>query len=284
MLAQAVAGTLDLNDDDVVKQPVQQRNCDDGIAKNFAPFAEAAIRGQDHRPPLVAGVDQLEEQIAGAGADGEIADLIDDQQRGTAQEPDAFAQAPFAVSLGERLDDVGERREVDAAAGPDCLDAECRGQMTLAGAGLADEVELCQGEDPVAVERRLEREVEAGQRLDGGQARHLQRRLDPAALANGDLLGQQRLDRLDRAQLATLELLNHMLERASPLMPRHRSRRDVFRLRRRTPEDAVRQHRQNACAQAHHYEVSGCWPGAASCDDRRGYAAGRAHLGWGERQ
>ena len=94
--------------------------------------------------------------------------------------------------------------------------------MTLPGAGLADEVddlmaidevELGQGQDPVAVERGLEREVEAGQRLDGGQARHLQRRLDPAALANGDLLGQQRLDRLDRAELAALELLDDVLER-----------------------------------------------------------------------
>ena len=31
-------------------------------------------------PRLVAGVDQLEEQVAGAGADGEVADLVDDQQ------------------------------------------------------------------------------------------------------------------------------------------------------------------------------------------------------------
>ena len=76
-----------------------------------------------------------------------------------------------------------------------------------------DEVELCERKDPVAVERRLEREVEAGQRLDGGQTRHLPRRLDPAAFANGDLLGQQRLDRLDRTELTTLELLDYMLKR-----------------------------------------------------------------------
>ena len=55
------------------------------------------------------------------------------------------------------------------------FDAEGDSQVGLAAARLAeevddlvavDEVELCQGEDAVAVERRLEREVEAGQRLD----------------------------------------------------------------------------------------------------------------------
>ena len=91
MLAQPVTGSLDLNNDSVVKQSVQQRRGDDGIAKNFPPFSEAAIGGEDHCASLVAGVDQLEEQIAGAGANSEIADLIDNQQRGATQEADAFA-------------------------------------------------------------------------------------------------------------------------------------------------------------------------------------------------
>ena len=67
--------------------------------------------------------------------------------------------------------------------------------------------------EPVAVERGLEREVEAGQRLDGGEASHLQRRFDAAAFADGDLLGEQHLDRLDRADLAAFELLDDVVER-----------------------------------------------------------------------
>ena len=102
MLAQPVAGTFNLNDDSVVQKSVQQGRRDDWIAENFPPFAEAAIGGQDHRAPLVAGVDQLEEQIAGAGPDGEIADLIDDQQRRAAEEADAFAQAAFASALASQ--------------------------------------------------------------------------------------------------------------------------------------------------------------------------------------
>ena len=86
---------------------------------------------------------------------------------------------PSRSALARTVDDVGEGGEVDAAAGPHRLDAEGDGQVTLAGAGLADEVddlmavdevELGQRQDAVAVERGLEREVEAGQGLDAGAA------------------------------------------------------------------------------------------------------------------
>ena len=76
-----------------------------------------------------------------------------------------------------------------------------------------DEVELCEGKNPVAVERGLEREVEAGQGLDAGEARHLQRRFDAAAFANGDLFGEQQVDGLDGADLAAFELLDDVVER-----------------------------------------------------------------------
>ena len=102
--------------------------------------------------------------------------------------------------------------------GADGLDPKRDGEVAFAGAGLADEVhhlvavdevQRRQGHDAVAVERGLEREVEAADGLDGGEPGHLQGRLDPAALAHGELLGQQRVNRLQGADLATLELLDH---------------------------------------------------------------------------
>ena len=113
--------------------------------------------------------------------DRQVADLVDDQERGPAQEADPLAQLAFAFGLGESADDVGQARKVDAAAGLHGLDAERGGEMTLAGAGrpqevddlvALDEVELGERQDPVAVERRLEGEVEAGQRLDGRELGH----------------------------------------------------------------------------------------------------------------
>ncbi len=38
--AQPVAGTLDLDDDGVVKKPIQEGGCDDGIAEDLAHSAK----------------------------------------------------------------------------------------------------------------------------------------------------------------------------------------------------------------------------------------------------
>ena len=64
----------------------------------------------------------------------------------------------------------------------------------------------------MAVERGLEREVEALQGLDRGQAGGVQRHLDPAALAGGVFLEQQLIDRVEGGELALLEALQHLVE------------------------------------------------------------------------
>ena len=99
MLTQAIARAFDLDDDGVVKEPVQEGRGDDGIIKNFAPFGKAAIGGEDHGALFVAGVDELEEQIAAAGNDGQVADFVDDEQGKSAEEPDLLAQGAFTSGL-----------------------------------------------------------------------------------------------------------------------------------------------------------------------------------------
>ena len=126
VLAQPVAGPFDLHDDGVVKQSVEQCSGHDRIAEYFAPLGKAAVGGEDHGALLVTGVDQLEEQIAGAGTDAQVSDLIDDEQLSATEIADAFAQPSLAVGAGEAVDDVGKRGEVDAAAGTDGFDAEIR--------------------------------------------------------------------------------------------------------------------------------------------------------------
>jgi hypothetical protein len=76
--------------------------------------------------------------------------------------------------------------------------------LSLAGAGRADEMqhlgavdelELGERHDAVLIERGLEGEVKAGEGLDGGEPRHDQRGFDATVLAQGELLGEQRVDR-----------------------------------------------------------------------------------------
>ena len=100
VLAEPIARPLDLDDDGVVEEAVEQRRGDDGIAEDVAPFGEAAVGGEDHRALFVAGIDELEEQIAAAGDDRQVADLVDDEQREAAEEADASrASVPSRSAL-----------------------------------------------------------------------------------------------------------------------------------------------------------------------------------------
>ena len=81
VLTEPITRTLDLNDDDVVKQPIEECGGDHGIAEDLAPFCEAAVRGEYHGAFLVSCIDELEEQIAAAGNDGQVTDFVDDKQR-----------------------------------------------------------------------------------------------------------------------------------------------------------------------------------------------------------
>ena len=47
VLAHAITGALDLNDDSMMEQPVEQRGGDDGIAEDLAPLREASVRGEE---------------------------------------------------------------------------------------------------------------------------------------------------------------------------------------------------------------------------------------------
>ncbi|CUX64969.1 hypothetical protein AGR6A_Lc210003 [Agrobacterium sp. NCPPB 925] len=78
------------------------------------------------------------------------------------------------MGTGQRTDEVGKVREVDALSGFDGFDAQRRGKMTLScprsaeemyGLVSIDKAELRQGEDAIAVELRLEGKGEASECL-----------------------------------------------------------------------------------------------------------------------
>lgn len=161
VVAQPIAGAFDLDHDGVVQQPIKQGGGDDRIAEHLVPFCEAPVRGQDHGAFFVAGVDQLEEQVGAAAGDGQIPDLVNDEQRGSGIEADLFAQAPLAFGLGERFDQLGKAAPVDAAPCFHRGHADGRGEVAFPGAGRAkevqhlgplDELELGQRRDAVSVQ------------------------------------------------------------------------------------------------------------------------------------
>jgi Winged helix-turn helix len=135
-------------------------------------------------------------------------------RRQKSTDPFLPAQGALSLGLGEGADEITKRGEVDAASGFDGLHAERQRQMALAGARWAEEVydlatidELQLGErhDAVFVERGLEREVEASERLNCGEACHHQRDLDAAVLTQRELLSEQCVDGFDGGHLAAFE-------------------------------------------------------------------------------
>ena len=122
VLTEPITRTLDLNDDGVVKQPIEECGSDNGIAEDLAPFCEAAVRGEYHGAFFVSCIDELEEQIAATGNDGQVADFVDDKEREAAKEPDLVAKGALALGLGEGADEITNRSEVDAASGFDVVE------------------------------------------------------------------------------------------------------------------------------------------------------------------
>ena len=73
----------------------------------LGPFTEAPVAGHDHGATLVAGVDELEEQIAATRAQKQVADLVDDEQAVAAEELHALAQFAFTFGLAHGIDQHG---------------------------------------------------------------------------------------------------------------------------------------------------------------------------------
>lgn len=77
----------------------------------------------------------MEEQIATTVDDGQIADLVDDEESWPAEEADAFLQAAFAFGPCQRGDEFGDGAEIDALPSLRGLDGKRNGQMALACPG-----------------------------------------------------------------------------------------------------------------------------------------------------
>ncbi len=71
--------------------------------------------------------------------------------------------------------------------------------------GVVDELQFGEGEDALPVERGLEGEVEAGKRLDRGEAPQGERRLDAAVLAYGEFFDEELIEGFDAVDLALLD-------------------------------------------------------------------------------
>jgi hypothetical protein len=99
-----VAVAFEADDLGVVDQAVDHGGGDHVVVEHLAPAAEWLVAGDDQAGALVAARHELEEQVGGLRLEGDVADLVDDQQRGAAQ-PDQLGLQPVGgVGVGQAGD------------------------------------------------------------------------------------------------------------------------------------------------------------------------------------
>src|SRR5262245_53600228 len=67
-----------------MQEAIENRGGDHVIAKALPPVAKALVTGQEDRAFFIPAADELKEEIGPLPVDGDIADLVDDEQLGDA--------------------------------------------------------------------------------------------------------------------------------------------------------------------------------------------------------
>lgn len=114
---ESVAGAFEGQDVGVVDDAVDHRRGDDLITEYVSPAGEGQVRGQNQRGVFVAAGDQLEEQVGRVLLEGDVADLVDDEQTDATQLDQLGGQPPCIVGGFKASDPVHRGGEGDAMSG-----------------------------------------------------------------------------------------------------------------------------------------------------------------------
>src|SRR6266487_7077648 len=103
-VAEAVAVALEGEDLGVVDEPVDHRGGDGLVAEDLAPGGERLVAGDDQAGAFVAGADEREHQVGRLGVEGDVADLVDDQERCPEQLAQLLVEASLPLGVAEAGD------------------------------------------------------------------------------------------------------------------------------------------------------------------------------------
>jgi len=77
------------------------QNCrgNDSVVEYASPFSHCAVTRQQHAPAFVAPRDELEEQVSRFRFEGQVPELVDDEQLRLSVVSQPLVKSPLAVSL-----------------------------------------------------------------------------------------------------------------------------------------------------------------------------------------
>ncbi len=137
-----VAVAVDGKDDRAVEEPIEHRRGDRRVVEDPAPGRDAQVRRERDRTAQVALADDLEERRGGLGRQGQVADLIDDQQPGSGVEAHRRRPAPLDRRPEAARRELGGGRVGGPIAGFDRGPSEGDREHRLADPGWADEQQV----------------------------------------------------------------------------------------------------------------------------------------------
>src|SRR5690554_4215857 len=136
---EAPALVAGLDDVAVVGEPVEERGRHLGVAEDARPFAKGEVGGDDDRGALVEAADQMEQQLAAGLGEGQVAELVEDDE---VEAGEMIGDAALAAGAGlglELVDEIDDVEEATAGAAADAGPCDGDGCVALAGAGSADQ-------------------------------------------------------------------------------------------------------------------------------------------------
>ena len=118
----------------MVDEAVYGRERHSFAGKDLSPFAEGLVCGDEHRPALVAGADQFEQDARLRLVLGDVSEIVEDQKVVFVELGDGGFECEIAARDLKFLDEVGGSSEQDAPALFDQGQAKPRRQMRFPSA------------------------------------------------------------------------------------------------------------------------------------------------------
>lgn len=133
---------VEADDPAVVHDAVYDRGGHVPVSEHVAPPAGLEVRGEDDAAGLVAVRAGLEQEAGPVDVDGQVAELVDDDQPGLAYRLELGVQSVVVLGLPQAHDQAGGGEEPDGYHALACEHADRDGQVGFAAAHVAVEHEV----------------------------------------------------------------------------------------------------------------------------------------------
>ena len=202
-----------------MRETIEDRAGDGLVVEHGAPVSRCSVGGQDDRPALIARGHHLEEKVGGVLVDGQVAELVDDEDVGPGEGAQLLVERGVALRRRQLVDDLHRGAEEHAVSSLAGGDAKGDREVALAETGRPDEQDVAPVLDELEVEEREGAitvdlagvvPVEPLQGLEDGEPGPADPTLDAAVETDRGLVGQDRVKEREVAQ-ALLRRLGEMV-------------------------------------------------------------------------